>query len=154
MTDPIQIIDFDPLYQADAATLINTGLGEHFGSVDESMNPDLFDIEASYRAGDFLLALDGALLVGTGALLPISDEVGQISRMHTAISYRRQGVASRVLETLEKRAHTRGFRSVILETNLDWHDANAFYSRHGFMESARNEVGIRYRKAVSTNSRY
>ena len=42
MATPIRILDFDPAYQGAAARLVNAGLGEHFGFVDESMNPDLY----------------------------------------------------------------------------------------------------------------
>lgn len=149
MTNSIRIVDFDPAYQTQAAELINTGLGEHFGFVDESMNPDLFDIETYYGEGDFLLALDGDRVAGTGSLMPVNGEVGRIARMHTAASYRRSGVASRVLGTLEARALARGFTSVVLETNLGWDDANAFYSRHGYLEATRNEVEIHYLKSLN-----
>ena len=148
MSDSIRIIEFNAVHQDAAAKLINTGLGERFGYVDESMNPDLFDIKSSYRKGDFLLAFDGDLLVGTGSLMPINEEVGQIARMHTAAEYRRRGVASRLLGALEKLAAVRGMRSLILETNLDWNDASAFYLSHGYSESERNLIEIHYRKII------
>ena len=145
----IRIVDFEPKFQAEAAALINTGLGEHFGHIDESMNPDLFDIHRHYLAEVFLLAFVGGQLVGTGALTTVDNQVGQISRMHTAAAARRQGVASRILRALEQRARTRHLKTVILETNLDWDDAIALYNCHGYKELARNEEGIRYAKSLT-----
>ncbi len=148
MQDEIRIIEFDPNYQDDVANLINTGLGDRFGFIDESMNPDLFDIKSSYSDGVFLIALDGEQLVATGALLPITAAVGQIVRMHTHSEFRRFGIATRVLNALEDYANQQDVESLYLETNLDWGDAISFYQRNGFVESGRNEVGIRFRKTL------
>ena len=144
----IKIIAFKPEYQKAAAELVNRGLGEHFGRVDESMNPDLFDIGLNYRDGDFMLAFCGEQLIGTGSLMPIGEGVGQIARMHTATEHRRQGVASSMLATLEKQAVTRNFHTVILETNTDWFEAITFYERNGYVEMNRNELGIRFHKPL------
>jgi GNAT superfamily N-acetyltransferase len=153
MVDTIQIATFSSRYQNDAAELINVGLGEHFGFVDDSMNPDLHDIGESYRDGYFLVALDGEQVVGTGAILPVDTETGQVVRMHTASKFRRCGIATRILNALEQRAAARGFRSLILETNLDWVDAISFYLRNGYAELGRNEVGIRFKKSLNTNGK-
>ena len=72
MHSDVPIIAFDRSYQDSAATLINEGLGEHFGFIDETMNPDLLNIKSSYSDGEFLLAVEGDQLAATGALLPES----------------------------------------------------------------------------------
>ena len=69
MCAQITICEFERRYQDAAAELINSGLGEHFGVVDATMNPDLYDIEKNYDGGEFLLALDGDRLIGTGSLV-------------------------------------------------------------------------------------
>ena len=148
MQETVRIADFESRYQAEVARLINTSLGARFGFVDESMNPDLYDIGSSYRDGEFLLALDGEQVVATGALVPVDAETAQIARMHTASDHRRRGIATRILAALEQRATARGVRRLILETNLDWADAIAFYQRRGYTETFRNDLGIRFRKAL------
>ncbi len=153
MESKIQIRDFDYQYQDAAAELVNVGLGEHFGFIDVSMNPDLYDIETNYQEGDFILALDGGRLVGTGSLMPESQSVGRISRMHISSEYRRHGIATRILEVLEQRASGRGLNSLVLETNLDWDDAIAFYSKNGYAELGRNTVGIRFGKSMKPTDR-
>ena len=55
---------------------------------------------------------------------------------------------TQVLKELENRAELRGIKQLMLETNIDWEDAKAFYLRHGFEELARNEIGIRYQKRL------
>src|SRR5215469_12477663 len=74
-----RIRPFVPGDQDAARRLILAGLGEHFGFIDPSYNPDLDDIQANYVAGGhvFVVAeLDGAL-VGTAGLLVGKDDVGQ-----------------------------------------------------------------------------
>lgn len=148
MQDKIRVVEFDASYQIEAANLINVALGERFGHIDETMNPDLFDIESNFLAGEFLVALAGEQVVGTGALMPLSADQGQIMRMHTASQYRRSGIATRVLKALEDSAIVRGFCSLVLETNLDWSDAISFYQKNGFTEYARNAVEVHFRKEL------
>jgi hypothetical protein len=54
--------------QEAARQLILTGLGEHFGWIDESCNPDLDDILVNFtRPGHlFVVAEEDGELVGTG----------------------------------------------------------------------------------------
>ena len=142
---PFRIRSFDPIYQDAAATLINEGLAQRFGGVaDPTMNPDLYDIAKSYESGEFVLALHEGQLVGTGALSPEGGNVGRIARMHTTQTFRRLGVATQILQELEKRARLRGFSRLVLETNGSWADAISFYTKHGYeeLESVRVAGGI------------
>ena len=148
MNDAIQICEYDPRYQDVAAELINAGLGDRFGLVDPSMNPDLYDIAKSYAEGAFLLALDRGLLVGTGSLMPEGLNVGRIARMHTAIEYRRLGIATQILSELERRARMWGFEQIVLETNVEWADAIGFYVKNGYTESSRDEFVLRFHRIL------
>lgn len=117
-----------------------------FGFLDESMNPDLTNIAVAYQDDDFWLAIDDGEVVATGALRKMSRTDGQIVRMHTAVSRQRQGLGTRMLRQLEDRAQARGFTRLVLETNLDWHDAVAFYKRNGYSECQRNSELIHFEK--------
>jgi hypothetical protein len=66
----ITIRPFEARDQQAARQLILSGLGEHFGYIDESLNPDLDEIMANYvTAGHvFIVAHSGEQLLGTGAL--------------------------------------------------------------------------------------
>ena len=148
----VRIEQFEPRYQQATATLINKGLGERFGFIDESMNPDLYDIASNYADATFLLAMVNQSVVGTGALISSEPSCGQIVRMHTAANHRRRGIASQILDALEHRATQVGMQSLSLETNLDWDDAIQFYLRSGYAVLDRNHSGIRFQKVFSGGS--
>ncbi len=119
--------------------MILDGLGEHFGFVDESLNPDLDDIRTSYVAtgGLFVVAEIGGQIVGTGALVREEPEVGRLVRMSVRSDFRRRGIARSLVAHLVKAARQRRYRRLVLETNGDWFDAIGFYPSCGFTEYAR-----------------
>lgn len=119
--------------------LILDGLGEHFGFVDESLNPDLDDIVTSYvSAGSlFVVAAIGDQIVGTGALVREDPGVGRLVRMSVRSSVRRRGIARALVAHLIDAARQRRYRRLVLETNVDWDDAIGLYTSCGFTEYAR-----------------
>ncbi len=138
----ILVRPFEPRDQHAARALILAGLGEHFGSIDETLNPDLNDIAASYANALFVVAwVDGAI-AGTGALTPRPDGVAIVSRMSTSAVYRRKGVARTILTHLVEHARIRRCTRVVLGTNAGWEDAIAFYLALGFSEMRRTPTGV------------
>jgi ribosomal protein S18 acetylase RimI-like enzyme len=124
--------------QASARRLILNGLAEHFGRLDETLNPDLDDIWSHYVAigALFVVAeIDGAP-VGTGALIR-EGSGGRLVRISVAPAQRRQGVGRALVDHLVRAARARAWPQVLVETNDDWHDAIALYQRYGFREYAR-----------------
>jgi putative acetyltransferase len=138
----ITISPFRPEDQDATRQLILQGLGEHWGWIDESKNPDLDDITSAYAEGLFLLAWDGQLLVGTGALIPEAPSVGRIVRMSVLKSYRRRQIGSRLLNALLAGARYRGCKQVVLETTDTWDEVISFYLRNGFVEQERKAGDI------------
>lgn len=128
-----------------ARRLILTGLGEHFGFIDETLNPDLDDIVGNYLASGhaFLIAELNGQIVGTGALISAGEQTGRIVRMSVAREMRRAGIGQAVIARLMDIARERGFTRLVLETNIDWDDAVGFYQHCGFRETARGMGGIR-----------
>lgn len=135
------IRDFEPRDQAAARALIITGLGEHFGHVDESLNPDLDDIGANYAGAELVVAEKDGRLVGTGFLKHIDDQTGEVVRMSVAPDARRTGVGRMILDELVRRAWHRGYATVTLSTLASW-DAAAFYRACGFSERQRITVAL------------
>jgi ribosomal protein S18 acetylase RimI-like enzyme len=132
----LRIRPFEPRDQSVARQLINQGLGDHFGYVDESYNPDLADIAVHYLAcGDvFVVAeLDGEL-VGTGALVREDVHIGRLVRMSVAPACRRRGIARALVAHLIAIAHERDDTRLVLETNCGWDDAIGLYRACGFVE--------------------
>lgn len=128
--------------QEAAKRLINAGLGERFGVVDESFNPDLDDIGAHYTAHGhvFVVAERGGELVGTGCLMFEPDgATGQMVRVSVRADLRGQGIGRAVVEHLLGVARARGLRRVWMETNIGWASAIGLYERCGFREYARRD---------------
>ena len=143
-----QVRDFEAVYQEHAAELINSSLGQRFGVRDDSQNPDLFDIGSFYRQDCFVVALHGGEVVGTGALIFETKLAVRVVRMHTALQFRRMGIATAIIDELEKRARDYRARELFLDTDNDWNDAHAFYLACGYEELRRNESGIRFHKLL------
>jgi GNAT superfamily N-acetyltransferase len=123
---------FQPEDQAAVKALILDGLGERWGAIDPSKNPDLDDIAASYAGGFFRIAEMNGRIVGTGALILHPEGVAEIRRMSVRRELRRRGLGGAILGRLIEDARTSGNRTVILETTSTWTDAVAFYQRRGF----------------------
>lgn len=136
-----------------ARTLIINGLGEHFGFIDETLNPDLDNIAASYIAHGhtFLVAERHHVLVGTGALLVQPGQIGQFVRISTHPGYRRLGIARAICQQLIARARARDLRRLIVETNHNWYDAIKLYQKLGFMENMRNSEGVQFSLQLSAS---
>lgn len=119
-----------------AKQLILAGLGERWGWIDPTMNPDLNDIAVSYAEGVFLVGYLGDTLVATGALSPEVTDDGsaalRVERMSVRADLRGQGLGRRMLDALLDIARKRGCQLVVLETTTTWTDAVRFYSRYGF----------------------
>ena len=107
-------------------------LGEHWGWINERINTDLENIEASYASGDFVLGWLGETLVATGALIPEDEHSRRIVRMSVAKRYRRQGIGRQILDHLLAIAQKARAKRLVLTTTRTWDDAIAFYRSYGF----------------------
>lgn len=141
---PVVIRAFEPVDQQAARALILDGLGRHFGFIDESLNPDLDDIAASFAGGAFFVACIDDEIAGTGGLLHSSADAAQIVRMSTAYTHRRRGIATAVLTRLIEEAGSRDYTRVTLVTHAGWEDARSFYAACGFREAGRTEQAVRF----------
>jgi len=134
MTTPL-IRPFTHADQDAARALILAGLGERFGFVDETRNPDLDDIAASYLAlgHTFLVGEVAGVVVGTGALHFEPDGATcQLVRVSVRSDARRSGIARALVASLLTLARERGRSRVWVETDAPWRDAIALYERMGF----------------------
>jgi ribosomal protein S18 acetylase RimI-like enzyme len=137
MTINIQELTIRPFQPADqemARRLILAGLGEHFGFVDETMNPDLDDIHAHYvdPGHHFLLAEIDGQIIGTGALIEEAPQTGRLVRMSVDPNYRGRGIGKALVRYLMDVARERGYTRLLTETNDDWYDAIGLYRSCGF----------------------
>ena len=113
-------------------------LQEHLENMHEITPPQsihALDLEA-LRSPDitFWTAWEGNELLGCGALKELDATSGEIKSMRTAKTYRRRGVASKMLEHMIKEAEQRGYNYLNLETGAlpEFAPARALYIRYGF----------------------
>ncbi|HEY7849890.1 MAG TPA: GNAT family N-acetyltransferase [Ktedonobacterales bacterium] len=153
MTTTPRLRAFTSADQPAARTLILAGLGERFGSIDETRNPDIDDIAAHFLARGhlFIVAELAGEVVGTGGLLFEDDGATcQLVRVSVRRDLRRRGIARALVAALLAEARQRERLRVWVETNVSWRDAIALYQRMGFIEYARRDglVFLELRLAV------
>ena len=131
-TFQVEILPFKPENQRAVKNLILAGLGEHWGFIDPTKNPDLNNIAVSYQDEIFLVAWMDDEIIGTGAFIRRSHRTVEIVRMSVANHYRRQGIGRQILECLIAKARSLGYSQIILETTETWKDVIDFYLSFGF----------------------
>ncbi|MCO5221034.1 MAG: GNAT family N-acetyltransferase [Thermomicrobiales bacterium] len=131
------IRDFEPRDQEVVRSLVLAGLGEHWGYIDETLNPDLDDIAAAYPAdrARVLVAEDRqGQIVGCGCVVQEEGAIGRLVRMSVARAARGRGLGRRLVTELEAIAVAWGCTRLVCETTHDWTDAIALYRSAGFTE--------------------
>ena len=128
----ITILPFQPEDQAEVKNLILAGLAEHWGVLDPTKNPDLNDIRLTYANAIFLVAWQNNKIIGTGALIPQSNDTAEIVRMSVAAEARRKGIGKKILWKLREQATLNGYKRLVLETTQTWVEVIEFYKGFGF----------------------
>lgn len=98
--------------------------------------PDLLDIASFYQRenGNFWIAVEDDIVVGTIALLDIGDDSLALRKMFVAQGYRGKRVAQQLLHSALSWADSRGVKNVFLGTTDKYHAAHRFYEKSGFRE--------------------
>ena len=146
------VIALRPFAQADQPTLrrlVLDGLGDHWGTIDETINPDLDDIAGWYGPLDgytvVACAENDGRLVGGGTLYRDDAQTARLARMTVDKTIRGQGLGRRLVAHLVEEARARGYAAVVCETTDTWQDAIGLYLRCGFTEVARRDGDIHFR---------
>lgn len=151
--EEIVLRPFAPGDQAALRRLVLDGLGDHWGTIDETLNPDLDDILGWYgpRGGRVVVAERGGWLVGGGILYRDDVGTGRLARMTVAKGLRGQGLGRRLVAYLVEVARRRGDDAVVCETTDTWQDAIGLYLRCGFREVDRRDGDIHFRLDLVPN---
>lgn len=119
----------------------------------EPHGPSSVSPDPSRDDADHVIALVDGIAVGTGRvlfLLPAADpgempakKVARIGRMAVDESWRRRGIGSHILRTLEEAASQKGASQAILHAQTY---VKEFYAGHGYVEAGEPflEVGIEH----------
>ena len=124
--------------------LILKSLGEHFGYIDMSLNPDLNSIWDSYiiQGHLFFVAETETGIVGTGGLVVRNFDLGQIVRLSVAPEMRRVGLGKAIVDHIIEHGKKQNIERFTVETNSNWYDAIRLYQRCGFEEIDRDELSV------------
>lgn len=98
---------------------------------------DHFHVAPGEVCGDhgvFLLARIAGVPAGCGAIRRFDANTAEVKRMYVAPEWRGRGIGRAVLAGLEREAHTRGYRRLVLETGPRQPESLAMYARAGFVE--------------------
>ncbi|WHA43561.1 GNAT family N-acetyltransferase [Agrobacterium larrymoorei] len=82
--------------------------------------------------GNFLLLLRDGQAIGGGAFMRYDDDTAEFKRVWTHSSYRRQGLAKKVLIELERQAARQGYSRIYLTTGFRQPEAVGLYLSNGY----------------------
>jgi putative acetyltransferase len=142
--------------QPDQLTLIRTsntdpGFKRPINQLDKYLAIVNGDENAFYAPNNILDPLDTAVIayyndkpVGCGCFKKFDGNSVEIKRMYVDPEIRGKGIASAILNELEKWAKEKGFVATVLETGVKLDDANALYRKQGYqiIENYGNYIGI------------
>lgn len=136
---------FAPQYEEQVSNLILDIQQNEFGvKITKEEQPDLSNISAFYQknGGNFWIALDGAKVVGTIALVDIGNNQGALRKMFVHQNYRGKefGIASRLLNLLIDWANAQEISEIYLGTTSKFLAAHRFYEKNGFSEISRSSL--------------
>jgi len=111
--------------------IVLKSMEEHWGPIDDGLNPDLDDIADAYRTDVVLAAVEAGQIIGT-AIAVLAPSEAKVVRMAVRRDRRRHGIATRLLNSLTTEVRGRGVERMFLETSADWTDARSFCEAAGF----------------------
>ncbi len=114
-------------------TALNTELrGRYPNPVD--CHFDLTAEEVVPGRGAFVVASEGGVDVGCGAVRLIAEGLAELKRLYVTPACRQRGIASAVLAFLESEARSLGASRIVLETGIHSPDGLALYRHAGYGE--------------------
>ena len=128
-----------------AQNIILNGLKEYWGSIDNTLNPDVYDVEKAFlqeRCTFVVAELDGRV-IGTGGLKKTDDPTTvELCRVSVDKSQRRQGIAKAIVIKLFEYASEMGYKKVLVETTKTWVAPRTLYKKLGFIEFSEDEKDV------------
>lgn len=131
--------------QARVQEVILEGLKEYFGSIDHSLNPDVYNIDQFYlqKGITFLVAEIEGEIVATGGLKKTDEsDMPQIVRISVHKDYRRKGIAKEMTLRLIDFARKKGYKRILVETTKTWQAPRTLYNSMGFKELYEDEEDV------------
>jgi GNAT superfamily N-acetyltransferase len=141
----INIEIYSDLYRQSVPDLILNIQQHEFGiPITLEQQKDLKDIPAFYQVnnGNFWVAIDNGMVVGTIALLDIGNGRGALRKMFVKAEYRGKeyGTGQKLLNTLLEWARHKMFTEILLGTTEKFIAAHRFYEKNKFIQIEKESL--------------
>jgi len=115
--------------------------------IEEQGVPEDLELDELDPLAIHALAFEGSECVGTGRLVNIGEQIGQIGRMAVLPRFRNNGFGRAILKKLMDQARVEGMVSLILHSQVM---AIPFYEKQGFQIQGGiyDEAGIPHRNMI------
>ena len=134
---PVRDTDVPAVIELVTATLAEVGLVFGTGAATDDQ---LRGLPASYAGGEFWVAYDGDLLIGTCGVYPVAPGAFELRKMYLRPEARGRGLGVELLDLAVDWVRVHGGRKLVLDTVEQMTAAIAFYEAHGFV---RDDTQIR-----------
>jgi GNAT superfamily N-acetyltransferase len=134
-----------------AKQIINQGLFEHFGHINEDLIPDTHNLYETYilNGDSFLIGKYKGLYMCTGGLTVEATGIGRIVRLSVLKDFRGKGFAQVMIKSIEAESLRKNITQLVLETNENWTSAIGLYSRMGYVPIDRRNGCIHFNKYLT-----
>jgi len=92
------------------------------------------DVNRPENMNCLLVAYEGTQAVACGAWKHVDDKTAEVKRIYVMPEYRRRGIASALITTLEDHIACSGYTQALLETARTTGDSHALYFSLGYRE--------------------
>lgn len=129
---------------------LNRDFQELVSLLDKELTGQYGDLQNEYNKFNKIDFLDTVVIgyidnfpAGSGCFKVYDNSTVEIKRMFVRPEMRGSGIASMILQELEKWAAEKGFTNVVLETGIKQHEAIRFYTKLGYhqIDNYRQYIG-------------
>lgn len=141
--EKISIRPFLPEDKSAVVSIIDSVYRDYNYKMDfDNFDSDLADIDATYRdsGGEFWVAEEEGIVVGCVGILPHAGDSCELKRLYVAKARRRCGLGTRLLSTARGWAIARGFRRMILWSDVLLSAAHELYVKSGFRATGQTRA--------------
>jgi N-acetylglutamate synthase-like GNAT family acetyltransferase len=135
-------------FQEVSDLIINIQKAEFDININNENQLDLKDINVNYTKGYSRLwvAVSSNIIIGTIALLDITDKAAALQKIFVAVEYRGKvyGAANKLLTHLLYEAKMHGVRDIYLGTSSALNAAHRFFEKHGFVRYSKTDLPSRF----------
>ncbi|KGP70845.1 GNAT family N-acetyltransferase [Pontibacillus yanchengensis] len=139
-----------------AKQIILQGMYEHFGYIDETLNPDLHEPLTFYDGIDnflYIMKYNG-LMICTGGLQREGLYSGRVVRLSVLQSFRGNGFANQMMHYIEKKARSEHMSYIRVETNKEWTGAISLYHSLGYKLKEEDQTRCHFVKHLQKEEAY